>query len=160
MDLFKIEPGLFIWTWITFGTLLLLLYKLVYPSLLKGIKDREQKIADSIDKAEEIERRLAAMKNEHQEMLNTARKEADVILRKVREDAGKLKKELAAKAEKEAGEILEEARRKIEAEREAVINSLKEDLADFVCDAAGKLAGRALTGTKEKEWAEELVNKL
>ena len=160
MDLFKIEPGLFIWTWITFGALLLLLYKLAYPSLLKGIKDREQKIADSVDKAEEIERRLSAMKNEHQEMLNTAQKEADAILREVRKEAGQLKKKLAAKAENEASEILEEARRKIEAEREAVINALRKELAEFVCDAAGKLVGQSLSGDKEKKWAKELVDKL
>ena len=160
MDLFKIEPGLFIWTWITFGALLLLLYKLVFPSLMAGIKQREEKIASSVDKAEEIEKRLAKIDAEHRKVIAEAQKEADTILRQVREEAGNLKKKLAAKADAEATAILEEARNKIEEEREAAINALREDLAEFVCDAAGKLVAHSFTGEKEKKWAKELVDKL
>jgi len=160
MDLFKIEPGLFIWTWISFGLLLLVLNKFVFPALIGGIKERERKIAESVDKAEEIERRLAAIEDERRETIEMAKKKADEVLREVRKEAGALRDKLAAKAEKEAEGILDEARRKIDAEREAVINALRDDLADFVCEASGKLVGRSLEGPKEREYARELVDGL
>lgn len=160
MGLFKIEPGLFIWTWITFGLLLLLLYKFVFPSLMEGIKQREKKIADSVDKAQEIENRLASMDSEYKKIIDKAAKDADSIMRKVREDAELLKKQLSAKARSEADLIIEEARNKIKAEREAALESMKIEIADFVCETAGKLAGRSLSGEQEKQWTLEQVDKL
>ena len=160
MDLFKLEPGLFIWTWITFGTLLLVLYKLVFPSLLAGIKAREDKIAASVDKAEEIEKRLADIEAEHRQVIAEAQKKADAILLQVRDEAGELKKKLADKASREASDILEEARRKIEEERLAMLEAMRKDIAEFVCDTAGKLVGRSFTGEAEREWTEKLVDKL
>jgi F-type H+-transporting ATPase subunit b len=160
MDLFKIEPGLFIWTWISFGVMFLVLNKLVFPALLGGIKERERKIAESIDKAEEIETRLSDIEAERRQVVENAKKEADAILRGVRKESAELKDKLAAKAAKEAAEILEDARRKIEGERVAVINALRDDLAEFVCEASGKLVGQAMTGNKEREYARELVDDL
>jgi F-type H+-transporting ATPase subunit b len=160
MDLFKLEPGLFIWTWLTFGILLLLLSKLVFPSLLAGIKQREKKIADSVDKAEEIEKRLAAIENEHREIITAAKKEADAILRKIREDAGELKKKLAKEADEKAAGILEDARLKIEEERAAILNSLRSDIAEMVCEASSKLIQTKVAGDEDLKLAEKLVNEL
>jgi F-type H+-transporting ATPase subunit b len=160
MDLFKLEPGLFIWTWLTFGILLLLLSKLVFPSLLAGIKQREKKIADSVDKAEEIEKRLAAIENEHREIITAAQKEADAILRKIREDAGELKKKLAKEADEKAAGILEDARLKIEEERAAILNSLRSDIAEMVCEASSKLIQTKVAGDEDLKLAEKLVNEL
>ena len=160
MDLFKLEPGLFIWTWLTFGILLLLLSKLVFPSLLAGIKQREKKIADSVDKAEEIEKRLASIENEHREIISAAQKEADAILRKIREDAGELKKKLAKEADEKAAAILEDARLKIEEERTAILNSLRSDIAEMVCEASSKLIQTKAAGDEDLKLAEKLVNEL
>ena len=160
MDLFKIEPGLFLWTWISFGVLLFVLSKFVFPPLLSGVKTREKKIADSLDKAEEIERRLADIEEEHRKALEKAKKEADSILREVRQEASDLKKKLAAQASEEAAGILEEARRKIDDERVAIINALRDDLAEFVCEASGKLVGHSMDQDKDREFARKLVDEL
>ncbi len=160
MELFKIEPGLFIWTWISFGLLLLILSKFVFPALLGGVKERERKIAESMDKAEEIERRLAKIESERETLVAEARKKADEILRGVRSEAGELKDKLSAKAADEAERILEDARRKIDTERETMINALRDDLADFVCEASGRLIGSSVSGDKEREMARKLVDEL
>lgn len=160
MDLFKIEPGLFLWTWITFGILLVVLSKWVYPPLLAGIKQREKKIADSVDKAEEIEKRLAAIEEEQKAVMAETDKRADALLRQVRSDADVLKKQLAAKAEEQSAEILKEARRKIEDERQAILDSLRDELAEFVLDASGKLVEHSFSDKNEKKWVRQLVDKL
>ena len=160
MNLFKIEPGLFIWTWITFGLLLLLLYKFVFPALIAGIKQREKKIADSMDQAEAIEKRLSEIDVEYRNAIEDAKKEADSILRSVREEANILQKKLAAKADKEASGILEEARIKIEEERIGMLNSMRSEIAEFICSASGKLVDKSFTDKEELEWAEKLVDEL
>ena len=160
MELFKIEPGLFIWTWISFGLLLLILSKFVFPALLGGVKERERKIAESMDKADEIERRLSKIEKEREEVVSDAKKKADEILRDVRREAGELKDKLAAKAAEDAERILEDARRKIDAERETMVNALRDDLADFVCEASGKLIGSSIAGEKERKMARKLVDEI
>ena len=160
MDLFKLEPGLFIWTWLTFGILLLLLSKLVFPALMAGIKQREKKIADSVDKAEEIERRLDAIEDEHRKMISDAQKEADAILRQIREEASELKKKLAKEADQKAVGILEDARGKIQEERTAILNSLRSDIAEMVCEASNKLINLKVSDDDDLKLAEKLVNEL
>ena len=160
MNLFKIEPGLFIWTWITFGLLLLLLHKFVFPALITGIKQREKKISDSMDQAEAIEKRLAEIDTEYRNAIEDAKKEADSILRSVREEANILQKKLAAKADQEASGILEEARMKIEEERIGMLNSMRTEIAEFICSASGKLVDKSFTKEEELEWAEKLVDEL
>ena len=160
MDLFKIEPGLFIWTWITFGFLFLVLAKWVYPPLLASVKQREKKIADSVDKANEIEKRLFDIEKEHQAIIAEANKRGDELLREVRRDADVLRKKLEAEAEKQAEGILEDARKKIDEERLAVLDALRDDIAKFVLDASGKLVDHSFDNDKEKQWVKKLVTKL
>ena len=54
MALFKIDPGLAIWTWIVFGALLFLLQRYVFPNLLRSVRNREATIARSVDNAARI----------------------------------------------------------------------------------------------------------
>jgi F-type H+-transporting ATPase subunit b len=160
MDLFKLEPGLAIWTWITFGILFLLLAKYVIPMILKNLQDREEYIRSSVDKTAEIEARLKEIEGERSEILNKAEAEADQLLLKTRKNAEELKKSLADRARVEAREILEQAREQASRERQAMLEQLQDDLADFVCDASERVVGFAFAGDREKEFTRDLVSEL
>lgn len=160
MELFKLEPGLAIWTWIAFGILFFLLWKFVIPALLGSIEKREEYIASSVDKAEMIDRRLKEIEEERSEILANAGKEADAFLLKTRGEAEVLRKSLVNRAEEEAAEILARARTEADREREAIIRALREDLTDFVCDASEKVAGSAFITERERELSRELVKAL
>jgi len=160
MDLFTLDPGLVIWTWISFGILFFILWKFVFPPLMENLKNREKTIAKSIDDAAVIERRLKEIEAERGELLKKTNTEADEMLLQTRSDAEELKKRLLEKAEKEAEEVLIQARRKAEAEGEALLRALQNDLADFVCDASEKVIGSAFITEKEREFTRELVKEL
>ena len=160
MDIFKIEPGLFIWTWISFGLLFLIMSKFVFPVLVKGLKEREKKIAKSVDNALAVEDRLKKMDDEYRQIIANANKKADEILRKTRTDAEELRKQHLEKAELEAQAILENARKNIEEERVKLVSTLREEIAEFVCDTSERLVDRSFTGEEEKQWALEMAEKL
>jgi len=160
MDIFKIEPGLAVWTWITFGILFVLLYKFAFPSLLKNLKNREEMIAGSVDNAARIEQQLAKIEKEHKEIIQRSRNEADEILRKTRQEAEKVRQTILAKAEKEAQVVMEQAKTKIAEERVVAMESVRSMLAAFVCDTAEKLIGRSFVSEEDKKWAGELVEKI
>ena len=160
MDLFKLEPGLAIWTWVSFGILFFILWKFVLPVMMNSIKDREEFISSAVDNAEKIETRLQEVKTEREDLLKQANKEADEILHQIRQEGESLKKELALKAEEEAALILEQARKAAAAEREAAMEDLRKDLADFICDATEKVMGMAVVGETERAWTKETVEAL
>jgi F-type H+-transporting ATPase subunit b len=160
MELFKIDPGLMLWTWITFGVLLLLMGKYVYPPLLANLKSREKKIRDSVRNADQIEQRLADSEREHEEMLKRSMAEADEILRRTRAEAAKVRQRLVAEAEQEVEQMYAQARARIAEERQAVVESIRQELADVVCEASEKVIGKSFTSAADRDWAKELVDTL
>ncbi|MBU1043570.1 MAG: F0F1 ATP synthase subunit B [Candidatus Omnitrophica bacterium] len=160
MDLFKIDPGLAIWTWIVFGITLTILWKFAFPALLTNIKTREKTIAQAINNAAQIEKRLSAIEEEQAEAIQLSKAQASEILRQTRNQAENIRKELLAKAEAEAQDILAQAKIKIEGERVAVIQSIKSDIADFVCDAAEKVIAKSFVSKDDRIWVKKLVETL
>lgn len=160
MELFKLDPGLIIWTWIAFGALLFILGKFVFPSLLNNIKSREKLIAQSVDEADSIHKRLEDINVEYAEVIKKAHTKADAILLQTRKDAEVLKSTLLEKAEKEAADIVTRARLKTAEERDMMLRSLEKELADFVCSTAEQVVGRSFTSSKDHELARELVQTL
>ncbi len=160
MELFTLDPGLAIWTWITFGILLIILWKYVFPSLMGNIRKREEMISKSVDDAEAISRKLEDIKKEEAAILKDARKRADGILSDTRKEAQSLRKRLLDKAQEEADAIISEARIKAAEERELAVRSLQDELADFVCDTSEKIVGMSFTSDKDRELVRELAEKL
>ena len=160
MGIFSLEPGLAVWTWVAFGFLLFILSKFVYPTLFQNIKEREKAIGEAVDNASAIKKRLESIEEEHQEILNTARKKSDQILRDTREDADKLKKELLAKAEQEAAVVMEEAKTRIQEERKIAFEAMKKELSELVCTGSEKIIGHAFLKENDKFWVKELVDKI
>ncbi|RKX92691.1 MAG: ATP synthase F0 subunit B [Spirochaetes bacterium] len=160
MELFEIEPGLAIWTWLSFGLLFFILWKFLLPSLLKSIKDREKTIAGAVDNAEEIQKRLDEIKKEESKIIDKARAQADKILGDTRKEADVLKSRLIAKAEEEAEAIVSRAKLKAAEEREVLLQALQEELADFVCEASEKVTGVSFTSEKDRRMVKEMARTL
>ncbi len=160
MELFKLDPGLAIWTWIAFGILFLILWKFAFPALIGNIKDREKLIAKSVDNADEIQRRLEEINTEYAEIIKKARSEADKILLETRRDSDLLKNKLLVKAEDEAAVIISQTKEKMTEERESLLLSLQSEIADFVCDTSEKIVSSSFTSDKDREWALELAKLL
>ena len=160
MELFKLDPGLAIWTWISFGILLLILWKFAFPSLIGNIKEREKLIAKSVDNADEIQKRLDDINTEYVGIIKKARSEADSILLETRKESDILKKKLLLEAEQEAENIIIKTKEKMSEERESLIRNLQGEIADFVCDTSAKIVDSSFTSDKDCEWALELAKSL
>jgi len=160
MELFHIEPGLMIWTWISFAVLFLIMYKFVFPTLLGNIREREEQISNAVDDAEIIKKTREDIANERAAVIKKAQLDGDEILRRTREDAEALKKNLAGKAELNATEIIEEARKKGDEEKIIALQLLKKDLAAFVCETSEKIIGRSFTTEEDQKWTRELADQL
>jgi F-type H+-transporting ATPase subunit b len=92
------DPGLFIWTILTFLVLLALLAKFAWRPLLAALDTRQEAIKKSLEDAEKAKQELARLQHESTKIIEQARVDAESILAKTRSDAERLREDLKAKA--------------------------------------------------------------
>jgi F-type H+-transporting ATPase subunit b len=106
-----VDPDLAIWTFVVFVILFAILAKFAWPQIAAAVDERERKISATIAAADakleeakrvlaEHEARLAATAGEVREMLDEARRDAEVTKRRIEEDGRK-----AASAEVDRGRV-------------------------------------------------------
>jgi len=149
------DPGLFLWTILTFMVLLGLLTKFAWKPLLGILDRREEIIRQSLDDAEKAKHELQRLQQESKEILSKARVEAQSILAKTRSEAEKLKGEIRQKAKAQADSILRDAEKQIQVETEKAIAMLKSDVVDLSLVVASKLIKRNLSKEDNQSLIEE-----
>ena len=139
MSLVQLDPGLFIWTILTFLVLLTVLAKFAWNPLLKMLKDREELIRSSLDDAEKARTELERLNSEGEDIVNKARSEAQTILAEGKAAASKLKDETLNAAKDQAKSILTEAEKQIRVEKDKAIEEIKSEVVDLSLSVAAKL---------------------
>ena len=137
--LVQLDPGLFIWTILTFLVLLGVLAKFAWNPLLKMLKNREDLIRSSLEDAEKAQTELANLNAEREEIINKARSEAQSILSEGKVAASKLKDETLKAAKDQAKSILTDAEKQIRIEKDKAIEEIKSEVVDISLSVAAKL---------------------
>lgn len=150
MDLLKPSFGLLIWTLLAFLIVFFILKKFAWPAIVKGLKDREQSIADSLATAERVRAEMAQLKSENEELLAKAREERAMMLKEARETKDKIVNEAKDLAKIEASKIMKEAAAAIEAQKMAAITDVKNQVGKLVIEVSEKVLKREL-GNKEAQ---------
>jgi F-type H+-transporting ATPase subunit b len=154
------DPGLFLWTILTFLVLLVLLAKFAWKPLLALLDRREEMIRQSLDDAEKAKHELQRLQQESKEILSKARVEAQSILAKSRSEAEKLKGELRQEAKVQADSILRDAEKQIQVETEKAISSIKNEVVDLSLLVASKLIKRNLSKEDNQSLIEESLKQV
>src|ERR1051325_7702877 len=110
------DPGLYIWTIVTFLVLLALLAKFAWKPLLAALDERQQSIRTALDDARKAKQELEGIHAESAKLLAQARSEAAEIVSRNRSDADRFREELKDKARAEAAGLVRNAERQIEME--------------------------------------------
>ena len=143
--LLRPDPGLFIWTIITFLVLLTLLAKFAWGPLLRALESRQEMIRKSLDDAEEARRELERLHLESAQILKQARVQRESIMSQSRSDAERLREELKQKARAEADTIVRTAGRQIQLETAQALQQIRREAADLSVMIASKLIQRNLS---------------
>ena len=154
------DPGLFLWTILTFMVLLGLLARFAWKPLLALLDRREEMIRQSLDDAQEAKQELQRLQQESKEILSKARVEAQSILAQTRSEAEKLKGEIKQKAKAEADSILRDAEKQIQVETEKAIAVLKNEVVDLSLLVASKLIRRNLSKEDNQSLIEESLKQV
>ena len=136
------DPGLFIWTIVTFLVLLALLAKFAWRPLLQALESRQERIRNSLEDAERARQELERLQQESAKILQQARIEAESIVTQTRADAERLREELKQKAKDEADKILRNAQQQIQLQTRQAIQQIRHEVADIAVLLASKLIER------------------
>ena len=152
--LVQIDPGLFIWTIVTFLVLLTLLAKFAWRPLLDALETRQNAIRKSLDDAQQAKQELERLNLESAQIINRARGEAEAVITQSRSDGDRLREEIRAKARTEADHIVKNAERQIQLETSRALEQIRREAVDLSVMIASKIIQRNLT----KEDNERLID--
>ena len=138
------DPGLFIWTILTFLVLVVLLAKFGWRPLLAALESRQAAIKQSLDDADRAKQELAKLQQESTKIIDTARLDAEAILNKTRSDAERLREDLKTKAKEEADTIVRNAEQQIQLQTRQALQQIRHEVADISVMIASKLLERNL----------------
>ena len=158
--LLRFEPGLMIWTVITFVVLLLTLRKIAWGPILRMLDERERKIEDALKQAEKARAESASAAEETQRKIDEAVQQAQEIVQRAREEADESRRQILDDARTESQRIIDQGLQRLEAERRAALQEIRQTTADLAIRAAGRLIQSSLTERQQREVVERFLNKL
>ena len=154
------DPGLFIWTILTFLVLLGLLAKFAWRPLLEALDSRQNAIRKSLDDAQQARQELERLNQQSALVLNKARAEADQIIVSSRADAERLREDMKQKARAEADAVVKSAERQIQLETARALQQIRTEAVDLSVMIASKLIQRNLTKEDNDRLIEEVLKQV
>ncbi|HEV8356856.1 MAG TPA: F0F1 ATP synthase subunit B [Gemmatimonadales bacterium] len=148
---FEVNFGLFFWTLVVFGILLLALWKYGWPEILKMTEERERKIQTQLAEAERLNTEAKAAIAQGQKLQLDARHQAQALLAEARSAVEKEKASLVDRVRLEQEALLERTRREIAAERDKALLELRREAVDLSLGAAAKLIGARLDAETDRK---------
>jgi F-type H+-transporting ATPase subunit b len=155
-----INPGLTLWTGITFLVLLVVLKKFAWRPIVSMLDEREKTIRDALDEAKRERTAAEKMMADQKAALVNAQREASELAKRSQQEVEVLRQDLTARARKEADELVAQARRQIDEERSKAIAEIKGLAADLAIDAAKKLIQVSLDEKAQRALVEDYIAKL
>jgi F-type H+-transporting ATPase subunit b len=157
MDLVTPSFGLFFWTTLSFGILVILLKAFAWKPILNTIKEREESIDNALKSAEKAREEMKNLQADNEKILAEARAERDAMLKEGRELRDKTVEAAKETAKNEAEKIIASAREQIDLEKKAAMTELKNQVAILSVEMAEKILRSELADAKKHE---ALINEM
>ena len=154
------DPGLFIWTILTFLVLVGLLTKFAWRPLLEALETRQNAIRKSLDDAQKAKQELERLNVESAQIVARARVEADGIISQSRSDGERLREEIRTKARAEADNIVKNAERQIQLETTRALEQIRHEAVDLSVMIASKIIQRNLSKEDNERLIDEAVRQV
>ena len=158
--LVQTDPGLFIWTIVTFLVLLTLLAKFAWNPLLQALETRQNSIRKSLDDAQQAKVDLERLAAESGQIIQRARVEAEAVISQSRTDGDRLREDLRAKARTEADHIVKNAERQIQLETSRALEQIRREAVDLSVMIASKIIQRNISREDNERLIDEALKQV
>ncbi len=153
--------GLFFWQSILFIGLVLLLRKYAWKPILNSVSEREEGIQNALDEAENARKEMQNLNADNERILKEARAERDTLLKEAREMKEGIISEAKSEAQAQANKVIEQAQATIQAEKNAAITDLKNQVAELSIQIAETVVRGDLSDkNKQEKLVEEMLKEV
>lgn len=129
---------------VAFLVVLGILWRWVYPPVMRVAERRERAVEAGLRKAQEAEQRLSEVREEVATTLEAARAEAREVLSRAHREASADVGEVRSRARREADALAEQARQGIADELDRALRELRAQETALVAAAADRVLGESL----------------
>jgi len=137
-----------------------ILYVKVWPMITKGLDDRQNKIREEIESAQEAREQANEALAEYERELAGAHREAGEMIAKAKADAKAAGAELKARNEAELVEMKQRATRDLDTAKRAAITELHAEAASLAAQIAGKILRREISADDQQRLVDESLQEL
>jgi F-type H+-transporting ATPase subunit b len=160
MALLRVDPGLVIWLWITFGIILLILRLTVWKRITAALDKRSDRIATDLESARKAGERASAVLAEYDQKIREGREEAARIIERARNEASRLRESMLLQSQAEAREVKERAAQEIDLAREDAERGLRGQVISLSFSIADSILRRETSTPDNRAFVEEFADKL
>ena len=151
------DPGLFLWTIVTFFIVLAILKWKAWGPLINALDKREEDIREALASAEKARQDAEKASSEYEDMMRKAQAEAQQIVSEGKAAGERVKNDIQSAANDKANEIIEKAKAQIDAERRKAIQDIKSSVVDLSMDAAAKVIERNLDSDDNRKLVDQAL---
>lgn len=152
------------WTGVTAIVLFLVVFGLlstmVWPKIVSGLDERNDKIKGEIAAAEDARKQAKDALDEYEKNLAEARAQAQQMLEDTKASQNELAAQLKSRAEVELNEMREKAKADIEAAKKQALNELYSESVNLATVMAGKILKREVSVNDEQRLMDESLAEL
>lgn len=154
------DVGNVIWTLVIFGLVVFVLGKFAWGPILSGLQAREDFIRESLEKAQSDRLASEARLREYEERLAASRSEATAIVDEARRDAEVVKRKIEQDGKQEYDKMIERAKREISIATEVATRELYTVSARLSTEMASRVLGREVTAQDQERLIAESIAEL
>ncbi len=145
---------------VNFCLVALALYYFAVKPVTKTLDERQQKISDGLQYAEEMKVQLAEAERERAAKVKEAAEEAHRILSEAREQSKELIEKKTHEAAAQAEAMIRKGSEATERERQKMLSDVRQEVARLVVMTSAKVLSRDLSDTEKQTFADSATQEL
>ena len=150
MSLITPDFGLLVWMTLIFAIVFFVLAKFGFPAITSMVDKRSARIEDALKKADEAEKRLSGLAQEHDALMEKTKLEQSRMLKEASQAGERIIASAKKQAEDEAAKILEHAKLEIQPERESAMRDICSQVSMLSLKVAEKVVRKSLDKDEEQ----------
>lgn len=137
--------------------LFVLFKKFLYKPVQNVLKARQEQVDKIYDDAEQDRTAASGMKQEYEARLNTAREEADTLVRNAVQTAQRKSDQIVSEANSQASHIKQKAEEEIAMEKKQMLLDVKSEISDMAVSIASKVVEREIQKKDHENFVDEFI---
>ena len=154
------DPGLFMWTIVTFLIVLMLLKWKAWGPLMSVLDKRAEDIKNALAAADRAKEDAEKASQDYEKLVQKAHSEAQQIIADSKATGEKVKNDIESVARENAEKMIGKAKTQIDAESQKAIQEIKSSVVDLSIEAASKILEKNLDSEDNRKLVEKTLDSM